>query len=183
MALTTILAVVGVALQAVGAFQAASAQKAQLQAQSQMAQYQQQVAENNAAIARQNMEDAAKRGRQAEYEHRLKVARAVGTQRAAVAGAGLLVDEDGTSTDWLVDDMVQKGELDVLKIRDNVAREQRQFAIQEMNFLANAEMSGFEGEIAASQAKAINPLMAGLTAGFGAAVGSADTLFPNAGVN
>lgn len=183
MAITTIIGIASVAMQAFGAFRAAKAQQAQLKAQAQMAAYQQQVAQNNAAIAAQNIEDAAKRGRQAEYEHRIKVARALGTQRAATAGAGLLVDEDGTTPDWLMDDMVQKGELDVLKIRDNVKREQRKFQIQQMNFLAQAGQYELQGSIATQQANNINPLMAGLTAGFGAAVGNADVLFPNAGVS
>lgn len=166
--LTAILGLASTALSVVGAFQAAKAQQAQ-------ARYQAQVAQNNAEIARQNIEDARKRGRQAEYEKRLQIARALGKQRAATAGAGLLVDEAGSTPDDLMQEMAEAGELDVLKIRDNVIREQRKWQIQEMGFLAQEDQYNL-------QADSVKPGLAALTAGLGGIAQNADVLFPNAGV-
>jgi hypothetical protein len=167
--ITTIIGIASTALQAVGAFQAASARKRQ-------AEYQAQVARNNAEIAEQNKRDAEIRGRGEEYEHRRKVARALSAQRAATASSGLMLDEEGTTQEALELGMIEAGEMDVMTIRDNVRRQQRKSEIQSMNFQAQAGQ--FE-----LQAASEKPFLAALTAGLGGISQNADVLFPNAGVN
>lgn len=162
------LGILSTALQAVGAFQAAKARK-------QQAEYQAQVARNNAVIAEQNVRDAEIRGREREYEQRRRVSRALSSQRAATAGAGLMVDEVGTTPQDLVVSMVEAGELDVLKIRDNTLREQRGHQIQADSHTAQAGQYQL-------QADSESPFLAALSAGVGAAGRNADILFPNAGV-
>jgi len=145
------LTIIGTAVSAIGAFQQASAAKAQ-------AQYNAQVAENNAVIAEQNRQNVLERGVEAQREQRERIRRTLGRVRAATAGQGLVVDEEGTSPDDVFFGMVEAGELDVMKIRANVERQAREAEVQGINFKARAI-----GERA--RADSINPGLAAFSAG------------------
>jgi hypothetical protein len=154
MGITPILIAVSTGLSFIGSYQQAQSAKAQ-------ANYQAQVAENNAIIADQNRRQIELQGRELELEQRTKVRRALGTVRAATAGTGLLVDEVGTTPQALFDDMVVQGEMDLMKIRANVDRQEREAEIQGINFRADAGARRAEAE-------SISPFLAGAVAGLGA---------------
>lgn len=147
------LTIIGTAVSALGAFQQASAAQAQ-------ARYNAQVAENNAVIADQNRRNVVERGREAVREQRERLRITLGAVRSRVAGMGLVVDEQGTTPDDLYLGMVERGELDIMKIRANVERQAREAEIQGINFRAQAI-----GEEA--RAASINPGLAALSAGLG----------------
>ena len=156
---------VGTAVSTIGAYQQAQAAK-------QQANFQRQQAEVNAIIAQQNAADVRDRGKVAEEEQRDQIAQNKGTVRAAEAAHGFLVDDPGsTNVDQLVD-LAGKGELDVLRIRDNTLREERRALIQADNFTAQAGAFG-------AQASNINPAMSAggtLLSGAGSAAGNFKSL-------
>lgn len=101
--------------------------------------YQQQVAENNKKIAEWQAQDALERGRIEEIEHRRQVGGLIGTQRAALAGAGVEVDT-GTAAE-LTADTAQVGELEAQNIRANAEREAYGYRIQAYNYQTEADLS------------------------------------------
>lgn len=75
----------------------------------------------NAVVNRQRAVDAVARGRKAADEHRIGVKGLVGTQRAAFAAQGVLVDEGSPEQVQL--DTLTLGELDARKIENNAIEE------------------------------------------------------------
>jgi hypothetical protein len=147
------VAVIGTAMSAYGQYQ-------QGQQQSAMNNYQSAVAANNSIIASQQAaiqeraaEDALSRGRIDEQQHRLKVSQMMGSQRAALAGSGVLVDS-GSGLNLLADTATM-GEMDALTIRGNAEREAYNARIGAWNSTAKAGQlmsdSGMYG-VAASNA-------------------------------
>ena len=103
------------------------------------AEYNAAVARNNQAIAMQDAADAIARGEVEAEDHRKRVAATRGAARAVLAANGILVDDDDESTASLIQqDIAEAGELDILRIRNNASREQRQHNIRAMNFDAQA---------------------------------------------
>jgi len=100
------------------------------------------VAGNNAQIARDNARDVELRGREAVYDQRRAVSRELGRVRAASAGAGLVVDEVGTVPQDLVNAMAEAGELDIMRLRNNIDREKRRALIEASNY--EAQQGQFE---------------------------------------
>lgn len=162
---TALLTAGGVGMMAGSQYYAAQGQKSQ-------AAFNRDVALNNQIIAEQNVADIADRGRVAVYDQRRAVARELGNVRAATAGSGLVVDEAGTTPQDMVRAMVDAGELDVMRLQNNIDREQRRASIQGANFAAQA------GQFEANRAS-INPFRSALTSAFqGATTGmNADILF------
>lgn len=136
--IAAIAAVASAGTGAVAAYQQANAAKNQ-------ANYQRQVAENNAIIAGQNADRIVKMQETAEDEQRERIAMTKGTARARLAANGLLVDdtEDATSQ-LLIQDIVESGEYDVLKLRDNYEQEARAARIQGINYQAEAGLQGLK---------------------------------------
>jgi hypothetical protein len=134
-------AAVGIA--AVGAMMSAYGMYQQGQQQAAMNEYQSAVASNNAIIANQqaqiqerSAQDALDRGRIEEQQHRLKVSQMMGSQRAATAANGILVDS-GSASD-ILGDTAAMGEMDALTIRSNAEREAYSARIGAWNSQAKA---------------------------------------------
>lgn len=163
MAFTTVLAVASVAMSAAGAFSQAKAQK-------NAAAYNRDVAETNVQIAKDNARDVELRGRQAIYDQRRAVARELSSVRTATAASGLVVGEAGTTPQDMVQAMTEAGELDVMRLRNNIDRERRRAEIEGTNFKAQA--GAFELE-----RRSISPFRSALGAGLGSLNQNADILF------
>ena len=110
----------------------------QSQAQSAQAKYQAAVARNNQIIARQNADDALKRGDIEAQKQRQKVQLMLGQQRAGFAAQG--ADLTSGSVLDILGDTAATGELDRLTILNNSAREARQYMLQGVNFQADAQL-------------------------------------------
>lgn len=138
------LAIASLATSAVGTVVTTIGQVQQGKAQQAAFEYQAGIARNNEIIAQRAAEDARKRG---ELEANLQRERGRllrGQQRAALAGAGVLVDTG--SAGRLIEDTAAFSELDALTIQSNAEREALGFETQAMNFQG-------EGAIASASAK------------------------------
>jgi len=152
------LVALGVGLSAVGAAQQASAQKKQ-------AQYQSQVEQNNAIIAEQNAMDSIRRGAVESAKHGVRIRQTYGSAKAAAAGSGMDVTVQGEVAAKLLRDITTAGAYDMATIRHNASMEARRAMIQKDQFTAQSRLFDL-------QASSISPMMAGLSAGLGAAVQS-----------
>ena len=121
----------GIGLSAASAFQASRARR-------QQSAFNRDVALTNEEIAQQNARDVELRGRQAVFDQRRAVAREVANVRAATAASGIVVDEAGTTNQDLVRSMVEAGELDVMRLRNNIEREKRRALVQATQYEAQA---------------------------------------------
>lgn len=137
----TIALAASAALGAVGTIQAG-------EAQADAAEYNQAVANNNAVIATQNAETERERGAEEERRHRQRVAQTKGSQRAAFAGNGILLDE-GSPLDILMD-TEEMGELDAQTILHDSELRARNFDIQSSNFTGQAGLLGAQASGARS---------------------------------
>lgn len=147
-----------------GAVQQAKAQKAQ-------AEYNSAVARNNVIIAEQDAQDVEQRGDIALAQRRQALDQTIGSARTAIAGSGLLVDDAPETTPaMLLDDLTVAGQMDILTLEGNIARESRRARIQGSQFEAQAGLFDLE-------ASSISPGFAGLSAGLGSAPRSVDLLF------
>lgn len=160
----TALAISSVAVSTFGAVQQAKAQKAQ-------AEYNAAVSRNNAIIAEQNAQDVEARGDVALAERRRALNQTIGSARSAIAGSGLLLDDDADTTPaLLLDDLTVAGNMDILTLEGNIDREARRARIQGNEFEAQAGLFDL-------QASSISPGLAGVSAGLGSATRNADLLF------
>ena len=143
----TTLLIASAVVGAMGAYKQAAAAKS-------AAKYQESVARNNAIISAQNASDVSQRGKIAVDQTRRKVSQALGATRTAIAGQGLLVDDDlGTTPQGLIDDMIIAGELDVMSVKHNVELEERRALLQGAEFTQQADLYG-------AQASSISPGLA-----------------------
>lgn len=164
MCFTVALAALSTAVSVVGAIQQANAQKAQ-------AEYNAAVARNNTIIAEQNAQDVEDRGDIALAQRRQALNQTIGSARAAIAGSGVLVDDAPETTPaMLLDDLTVAGQMDILTLEGNIARESRRARIQGAQFEAQAGLFDLE-------ASSISPGLAGISAGLGSATRNADLLF------
>lgn len=148
---------VGTVVSVMGAYQQSQAAKAQ-------AEYNAAVSRNNQIIAQQNAEAIRERGKEDEADHRRKIVQTIGAARAAAAGNGFLIDGSADDTNALLQaDIAEAGELDILRIRDDVELRARQQEVQGVNFGAEAGLFSLQ----ASQQKPL--LAAGATLLEGAA--------------
>jgi len=152
----------GIGLQAAGAYQAAKSAK-------QQSAFNRDLALTNEIIAQDNARDTVLRGRVAIYDQRRMVAAELGNVRAATAGSGLVVDQAGTTPQDMVADMVAAGELDVMRLKNNIDREERRALVQGAQFEAQANQ--FE-----AQRSSISPFRSAAIAGVSGIIGSADIL-------
>lgn len=152
-AISAAVGIAGTAMSAYGAFQQASAQKAQ-------ADYASQVASNNAEIGEDNYADVYERGKVAAFNQRRTIARQLDDTTAAIAGNNLVVGEAGTTPQNIIQSMIEEGELDVQQLRNNVIREARRAQIQAASYTAQAEQFALERD-------SINPAFSALGAGIG----------------
>jgi len=137
--LVAITAVTTLVTSAVGAGLSATAKREEAKASNKAAEYNAQISERNAEIAELQAVDAEKRGVIAESQHRLRMARLVGSQRVSAAGSGVVVDE-GSPLE-ILQDADRFGELDALTIRANAAREAWGFRTQVGDFTSRAALA------------------------------------------
>lgn len=146
---TAIAAVAGAATSAMGAYQQAQAQKSQ-------ARYQAAVARNNSIIAQQNADRIRQNMEQAEDEQRERIKMVKGSALATAAANGLLVDDTSDATISMIQqDIMEQGEYDILKLRDNYEQEARAAEIQGINYQAETGLqqlkaSSYNGAFAAA---------------------------------
>lgn len=146
------LALVPVALAAVSSFQQANASKKQNE-------YQAAVASNNAQVAEWQANDAIQRGNVAATNERRKGQQQMGTQRAAMAAAGLDVSTGSALS--ILEDTDYFNQTDQQTIRSSAAREAYGYRVQGSNAQAAANLYS-------STANGINPLFEGVKSGAGA---------------
>jgi len=159
MVFPAIMAAVSIGTSIVGASKQASAQKSAKQSNAK-------ISGLNRDIALENARDVTLAGRDLELDTYAKVNRAIGAGRAALAGAGIKVEDGpGTISSDIIDDMRYAGAMDIERIRKNVVLERKKFEGQAEDF----EMRRKFGMASAS---AISPGFAGLTAGLNAGVGA-----------
>jgi hypothetical protein len=100
----------------------------------------------NAFYLKQSGQDATARGIIDSDQARVQTQSAIGTQRAAIAGNGGVVDEGSNAL--LQQDTAQMGELDALTISNNAAREAYGFEVQAKDALftgKNLQIQGKKG--------------------------------------
>jgi Flp pilus assembly protein TadB len=164
MAFVVAATVVGVGLTAYGAYSSSKQNKKQAKAQTEQANM-------NAAIAERTALDVVDRGNDSLADQKRATLRSLSSVRAGTAGAGFVVDSAGTTGQQLVQAMAQAGEIDIIRLQENIDREKQRALDQGANFTAQAD----QYEI---QRRGYNPLLSGLTAGASSAIGNADILFP-----
>jgi len=161
---TTALTVMSIGMTAAGAFGEAQDRK-------NTANYNSEVQLNNAEIAAVNAADIRDRGEQAAQDRGARTRQVIGAAKASMAGNGVLVDDGaGTTSRALLDDLAKAGAIDILRMRENAAREEYRALVQGSNFEAQAGLFDM-------QANSINPVLAGFSAGLRGASNNADTLF------
>jgi hypothetical protein len=116
------------------------------QAAKQQGRYTQQVEEQNATVSERRAADALARGEQEAGERRLKTRQLLGSQRAALAGNNVDL-QDGTALD-LVGDTAMFGQVDEARIRQNAAREAWGFRVDATNSRAAGAGARFSGDMA-----------------------------------
>jgi glucan-binding YG repeat protein len=154
LAMSMVTQAVGFGVQAYGQVQQGKANQAR-------ANYQAAVARNNQIIANRQAEDARRRGTLEANLQRQKSRQLVEQQRASIAGAGVLVDQD--SALGTIVGTAGLGELDALTIQSNAEREALQFEAQGVNFQTEAQLRTFEGKqaVSSSYLKAGGTLLTG----------------------
>ena len=158
------LTIIGIATQAIGAFQQAAAAQ-------QQARYQAQVQRNNAIIAARNAETVRLQGQREVEQRGQRTRQVIGAARAALASNGLLVDDSAQSTpSQLIDDLSRAGATDMVRIRRLTANEEQRALVQGMNFEAQAGLYDL-------RANSINPMFAAFTAATSGLMNNADLLF------
>jgi hypothetical protein len=149
------MAIIPIAIAAVGAYQ-------QSQANKQQAEYQSQVAANNQKVAEWQAADAKERGDVAAAAVRRKYAALQGTQTASLAARGLDVSEG--SANAILTDTDFFGDYDQRTTRANAAREAYGYQVRANNFAGDAAYLG-------ATADAENPYVSGALAGTSAYFG------------
>lgn len=147
--------VVGTALSTYSSYRQSQAAEAQ-------SKYQAAIAARNAELQRQNAADARERGKTEAAEHRDRIAQTIGASRAAMAARGLLVDDaPGTVSADLQNDLLDAGELDILRIKDNAEREARRYEIAASNYDASGSGHLMEASQQSPAGAAVGTFLAG----------------------
>lgn len=162
MALGLILGGISIGSSFLGARKSAKAQKEALRRQAEQDR-------RNAEIARENARDIERVGRITISDSKVAAARQLSTAQASYVGRGVVINEAGTTPTAVVQDMERAGEIDVIRLRNNINMEKRRAIDQAESFEAQAESTG-------RSANSIKPGMAGLTAGLGALANNYDLL-------
>ena len=111
------------------------------------------------------------RGKDAISDQKKATIRSLSSVRSGTAGAGLVVDGADTTGQLLVKSMAEAGELDIIRLQENIDREEQRALDQGANFTAQSDQFKI-------QQRGYNPLLSGITAGVSGASRNADILFP-----
>lgn len=103
------------------------------------AEYNAQVGARNAEVAELQATSALEAGSFKAQQHRLRIARLKGKQRASFAAAGVVVDQDSALD--VLEDTAYFGEQDALVIRHNAALSAWGFRTQAAGFLSQSELT------------------------------------------
>lgn len=158
---TTIIAVASLAVAAAGAGVGAYSAISSADAAQKQADYQGQVAANNATIADQNAKSAVAAGNAQAEQQRMKTNAIIGAQVAGQASSGL---DTGSGSPLDVRTSTKElGELDVLTIRNNAARQAYGYQSQSTSFAAQAGLDRATGANAATagQIGAVSSILGG----------------------
>ena len=118
--------------------------KAQGEAAKQRGDYQAGVLRNNKALTDFAAADAINRGKIIVRRQQIATGQFIGRQRAALASAGIVVDQDSAAD--LVLDTVRAGREAEIDIQKNAQRAALQFQVDSMNFEADAILAQLTGE-------------------------------------
>lgn len=154
------MAVIPLAIAAVGALSSSQASSKQAAATQQSEEIQAQTQANNATIANWDASDAITRGQQQAQQSQQNTASLASTQRATMAANGLDLTQ-GTPANILASTKYQ-GQLDTNTIQANAARQAWGYANQANNATTNSQLLNFG-------AGQINPTQAGQTTLLGGA--------------
>lgn len=135
---------IGTGVSIYGQMQAGKAAEAQ-------GRYQAAVARNNKIFAERAADDALERGRAEEKEQAIATKQLKGRQRAALAGAGIVVDQG--SALQLTTETEELGKLEQMTIRSNAEREALNFRQQGANFESEAVLLETAGSNARSNSR------------------------------
>jgi hypothetical protein len=148
--IATIASAVGTGLSAIGAYQQSKATKSQME-------YNAAIQRNNSITAQYDAEAIRERGKEEEADHRDRIRQTIGDARAGQAAGMFLIDDKKDSTNvQLIGDLAEAGELDILRLRDDVELRARAREIEASNFDSQA---GLFDMSAAAQ----SPFLAGAT--------------------
>lgn len=152
----------GAGLTLLGAGMEASGQLIEGKALREAGQYRAQILKRNAQFSKALATDAIRRGEVEAQRQQTKAAQFIGSQRAALAAAGVLVDE-GSAVD-LQADTAYVGAQEVQDIRLNAEREALQYKMNAFNQEADATLAAFTGQqqYRASKYAAKGTLLTGL---------------------
>lgn len=134
---------------------AMDAQSAQNQANA----YNASIQQRNAQVAEMQAQDAEARGKVAGNQHDLAVKGMIGSQRAAAAGSGLLVDSGSNLT--TTQDTAGFGKLDSLTIQANAAKEAWGDRVQGSNSAASAGL--LRSSMGSTALAGASPLLSGIS--------------------
>lgn len=163
-------------LKAFGTYQASKARREEIEDATDAAIEQREreleIVQRNAELARQRAFEIGQEGKASERDLRINMIRNIGTVRAQSAANGLLVDDGpGTTPRLLVQDMIEAGELDIIRHKRNVEYQRRE-AIRQAE--SDTLQAGFLTENIDSIREAgsrtagnINPFADALVAGVG----------------
>lgn len=135
----------------------------------------------NAFYLNQSAQDATARGIIESDQSRVQTQQAIGTQRAAMASNGGVVDQDSNAI--IQQDTAQIGELDALTISNNAAREAYGFQVQAQDNLRtakNVQKQGKKGVLTSMLGGAVGG-MSGIGSMFGGSSTAAGTTAAMAG--
>lgn len=121
-------------------------------------------ARQNAFFANDAANDAITRGRNDASLQRMRTASALGSQRAAMAENGGVIDADSNAR--LQEDTAMLGEMDALTIQNNAAREAYGYKVQAIQGVSNANALQTQGQ---TQKK--NSILGGVMNGVGSMFG------------
>lgn len=156
------LAALSLATTVVGGVTSAIGQQQQGAAAQQAANYQAQVAANNAELARRQAQEIRSQGQENLIEQGRKVAARMGSQRAALAAAGVDLNS-GTAQDD-AESVATVGRLDELRILGQATQKAFEADTQAVNYLNESNLTRMKGKSAAQ---------AGNIAAFGSLVSAA----------
>jgi hypothetical protein len=145
---TSAIAITSLAVGAIGAGVSAYGAIQSGQQQQAAANYQAQVAANNAQIATQNANQATAAGNAQAEQSRMKTNAMIGAQMAGQASSGVDVGS-GSALDTRTSQK-EIGELDVLTIRNNAARQAYGYQTQSMSDTAQSGLDTAQGGFAAT---------------------------------
>ena len=142
-----VAAIMGILSLGAGLYGQAKAAEAQKDANK----YNQKVAKNNKLIAGRLAKDARDRGRVKDKEFRLDVKGMKGAHHAALAKAGVVINQD-TALDLILD-TAQFGDVCAQNVRANAEREAFAHEAQGEGFAAQANLDSMRSRSASSAAK------------------------------